>query len=151
MVKKLFATVIFCSVAIAVDLVSKEYFFTHPEHLGPLTSFLSLTLVKNKGITFGLAQGYLGPIIFANVILLIGTFFIALNQERTFLRYLWLLIFSGGIANLYDRILLGYVRDFIHLHYQSWSWPVFNIADCMISLAVVALLYYYSQQTSSNS
>jgi len=50
------------------------------------------------------------------------------------------LILGGAIGNLYDRIAYGYVVDFIDVYYQSWHWPVFNIADCAISVGVVMML-----------
>jgi signal peptidase II len=44
------------------------------------------------------------------------------------------LILGGGVGNLIDRLLLGHVVDFISLHYQSWYWPAFNLADSAITL-----------------
>ena len=51
------------------------------------------------------------------------------------------LILSGAICNLYDRIVFGYVRDFIKLDFINF--PVFNIADCAISVGVVLLCVYF--------
>jgi len=50
------------------------------------------------------------------------------------------LILGGAIGNLFDRISYGYVIDFIDVYYQTWHWPVFNIADCAISVGVVMML-----------
>jgi signal peptidase II len=49
-------------------------------------------------------------------------------------------IFGGAIGNFIDRIRLGYVIDFIHLHLGSYSFYIFNVADSAITLGVVALL-----------
>ena len=151
LMKKILIFILISLFLVAIDLMSKDYFFYHPHTIGPVTSFLSVTLVKNKGVTFGIAQGYLGAIIAANLVLLALTFSMALSQKNTLVGYLWLAVFSGGLANLYDRIVLGYVRDFIHLHYKTYSWPVFNIADCFICLGVTMLVYFYSRQTSSDN
>ena len=51
------------------------------------------------------------------------------------------LIIGGALGNVTDRILLGSVVDFIHVHYQdTFSWPVFNVADILITVGVGLLL-----------
>ncbi len=50
------------------------------------------------------------------------------------------LILGGAIGNVIDRISYGYVIDFIDVYYQTWHWPVFNIADCAISVGVLMML-----------
>ncbi len=50
------------------------------------------------------------------------------------------LILGGALGNVWDRILLGYVVDFIDVFYQAWHWPAFNIADSAISIGAVLLI-----------
>ena len=50
------------------------------------------------------------------------------------------LILAGTLGNLFDRLVFGGVRDFMHLHYQSFDWPVFNFADCCLVLGAFLLL-----------
>ena len=50
------------------------------------------------------------------------------------------LILGGAIGNVIDRIWLGYVVDFIHVYYQQWHFPAFNIADSAISIGVVMII-----------
>ncbi len=50
------------------------------------------------------------------------------------------LIFGGAIGNLYDRIKLHYVIDFLEVHIMHYHWPDFNVADSCISIGVVLLL-----------
>ncbi len=50
------------------------------------------------------------------------------------------LVLGGAIGNLYDRMSLGYVVDFIHVHYGSWHFPAFNIADCGITVGATMLV-----------
>ncbi|MCU0754257.1 MAG: signal peptidase II [Xanthomonadales bacterium] len=52
------------------------------------------------------------------------------------------LIVSVAIGNAIDRVLYGYVVDFIHVYWREWSWPVFNIADSAISVGAVLLILY---------
>jgi len=51
------------------------------------------------------------------------------------------LILGGAIGNLIDRVMYGYVIDFFDVYYQTWHWPVFNIADSAITLGVAFMLY----------
>jgi signal peptidase II len=50
------------------------------------------------------------------------------------------LILAGTLGNLFDRLVFGGVRDFLHLHYQSFDWPVFNLADCCLVCGAFLLL-----------
>ena len=50
------------------------------------------------------------------------------------------LILAGTLGNLYDRLVFGGVRDFLHFHYNSFDWPVFNIADCCLVCGAGLLL-----------
>jgi signal peptidase II len=49
-------------------------------------------------------------------------------------------VLGGALGNLYDRLTLGYVVDFLFFHYQQYYWPAFNVADSAISVGVVLLL-----------
>lgn len=52
------------------------------------------------------------------------------------------LVLSGGIGNLIDRVMLGYVVDMLHLEFWP-SYPVFNVADMCVVVGVVLLMLYY--------
>jgi signal peptidase II len=50
------------------------------------------------------------------------------------------LILAGTLGNLFDRLVFGGVRDFLHVFYQSFDWPVFNVADCCLVCGAFLLL-----------
>ena len=50
-------------------------------------------------------------------------------------------VIGGALGNLNDRIIHGYVIDFIEFHYENLYWPIFNFADVAISIGVILLLY----------
>ena len=50
------------------------------------------------------------------------------------------LILGGAVGNVADRIRLGYVVDFIDVHFKGWHYPAFNIADSAITCGVILLL-----------
>ena len=57
------------------------------------------------------------------------------------------LIAGGAIGNIYDRVVLGPVTDFIHWHIrQSFNWPVFNVADAALVVGVLALILFGPRQ-----
>jgi len=97
--------------------------------------FLSLTHVLNTGTAFGLFQnaGWFFTI-FA-----IGVSAYIIYAYRTFdmsMQVLLALVLAGALGNLVDRLIYGAVIDFVDVH----VWPVFNVADSAISIAVVLLL-----------
>ena len=102
-----------------------------------LLPFFSLTYVENSGSAFGLFQN-------ANLFLLILSLFVLLLmfiwRKDIFVLGNWAkcgyyLIFAGALGNIYDRIFLGYVVDFLDFHF----WPVFNIADSSITIGAVLI------------
>lgn len=50
------------------------------------------------------------------------------------------LVLGGAVGNLIDRVMLGYVIDFIDVYYDKWHFPAFNVADSAISVGVVMLI-----------
>jgi len=50
------------------------------------------------------------------------------------------LVLGGALGNLYDRLTLGYVVDFLLFYYQQWAWPAFNVADSAICVGVALLM-----------
>ena len=70
-----------------------------------------------------------------------------------------LLILGGALGNLWDRLTLGYVVDFLDVYYQGaesvWHWPAFNIADSAISIGAVMLvidaLFFKSSDSRTRS
>ena len=63
------------------------------------------------------------------------------NPEQQHLFCLGLaLVLGGALGNLYDRVTLGYVVDFLFFHYQEYYWPAFNVADSAICVGVALLI-----------
>jgi signal peptidase II len=51
------------------------------------------------------------------------------------------LVLGGAIGNVIDRLLFGYVIDFLLFYYRSWSYPAFNVADSAITVGVVLIIF----------
>ena len=63
-----------------------------------------------------------------------------LPAERVCLAIALALVLGGAVGNLWDRLLYGFVVDFIQVYYQQWYFPAFNVADSAITVGAVLLL-----------
>lgn len=111
------------------------------ESIPVIRNFLHFTLVHNTGIAFGLFknQGIVFIIIpFIAVVLIAYNIYYHRNNARVSRMYIvgFSLILAGAIGNLVDRIMFGYVIDFIDFR----VWPVFNIADSAITIGTIFIL-----------
>ena len=102
---------------------------------------LSLTYVENTGAAFGLFAGGTMVLFVLTAILLILLVFAyirLLDSDYLFLRVLTVFAVSGGIGNMFDRLLYGYVIDMIW--FTPINFPVFNLADCYITVCAFLLI-----------
>ncbi|WP_448585517.1 signal peptidase II [Thermaurantiacus sp.] len=110
----------------------------------PVLPVFSLTWVENRGLSMGLFTADSAPGRWLLVALTLGiAAFVArwLRRERRAPEQVALaLVLGGAIGNIIDRVRLGYVIDFIHLHLGRWSFYVFNVADAAITAGVALLL-----------
>lgn len=133
-------------VIVACDQVSKTVVSRYiPETGTPiLEPFFSLTPTRNPGGAFSLLQARNGVFI-TIAVLAIGALIYAFHNFRSqdgLLASSLALALGGAIGNLMDRAQFGYVRDFFHLHTATGQtlWPIFNVADSAITVAIVLLL-----------
>ena len=108
-----------------------------------LSNFLSLNLVWNKGIAFGLfsiqnSNLYNSLTIFISIVIII-VFFLSI-KARGMEKLAYSFIVGGGIGNLYDRVVFKKVVDFIDFHINGLHWFIFNVADIFITLGIIFML-----------
>lgn len=112
-------------------------------HVAP---FLSLVLVFNKGAAFSFLAGASGWQREFFIAIAIGASALIVYllrrhaDERLFCAGL-ALILGGALGNLYDRVALGHVVDFVLLHVHDYYWPAFNVADSAITVGAAALIW----------
>ena len=107
---------------------------------------LSLTLVMNPGLAFGLLgtvpRGWRWVVAALSLVALAVLARVALRVLPTGGVFGVLavgLIFGGAVGNLIDRARFGAVVDFVDVHWNAWHWPAFNVADSAISVGVALL------------
>lgn len=112
-------------------------------HLAP---FLNLVLVHNTGAAFGFLSSAGGwQNVFFIVVAVAASIFILwmyrrLGARDRLLAVGLLLVLGGALGNLLDRLIHGYVIDFIDVYYGTWHWPAFNTADSAITVGAVLLV-----------
>jgi signal peptidase II len=130
------------SVALVIfvaDFFIKRYFLVHPhpQSTPVIKNILYLTVVYNKGAAFGLLRGQTALLIYLGIIFL--TIFVSSiwKEKRKDPIFLFAcgLILGGALSNMYDRLILGYVVDYIDVR----IWPVFNLSDSSISVGAFLL------------
>lgn len=131
-------------VLVALDQITKWLVVVNlkPIHDIPIIEgIFHLTYVENRGAAFGILQGRHLFFIITTLIVIIGVtiYYFKLPQEKKYhwMRLSLVLLVSGAIGNLIDRIRLNYVIDF--LYFKLIDFPVFNIADICVVVGVSIL------------
>jgi signal peptidase II len=110
----------------------------------PFTSFFSLVLAFNTGAAFSFLAGAAGwqRWLFTAIAVLACALMLWLLKRggsRLYCAGLALII-GGALGNLYDRLVLGHVVDFLLFHWRDWHYPAFNVADSAITCGAAALI-----------
>jgi signal peptidase II len=110
-----------------------------------IPNVLHFTYVENTGASFGIFQNsVVFFIIVTGIVLAAGITFMIRSRKThsTFLKVSLSLVIGGAFGNFYDRIVFGFVRDFIDFKFLSfWNW-IFNIADAALVIGAILLGIY---------
>lgn len=135
------------AVVVAVDLYTK-YLTQQVFELGDqlmVTSFFNLVRYHNEGAAFSFLADAGGwqKWFFTGISAAASIFIIYLLKKHSNEKlFCWglALVLGGALGNLYDRVTLGYVVDFLSFHLNDLYWPAFNVADSAICVGVGMLL-----------
>jgi signal peptidase II len=154
---KLYISLSIALIILTLDLASK-YWVESALEFGqriPLTSFFNLVLTYNPGAAFsflseqpGWQRWFLSSIA-GGAALLIIYLLNKYKHEKLFCLSLSFIL-GGALGNLYDRITLGHVVDFLDFYIGDYHWPAFNIADSAIFIGA-GLMIYESFQNKKDS
>lgn len=112
----------------------------------PIMQYVNLTYVHNTGAAFSFLsdaggwQRWFFAVLALVISAVIAVWLARLKHHETLMAAALSLILGGAIGNLIDRLVYGYVIDFLDVYYQNWHWPAFNIADSAITLGVILML-----------
>ena len=147
MIKKYFWNYFFIIGFFTLDRVSKTLIINYHEIFGQtnisITNFLSLNLIWNNGIGFGLFsfnnEVYYNLLTAIIIVITLIVLWMILRTDKLE-RIAFLMIFSGSLGNIFDRLYYSSVPDFIDIHIGNFHWFIFNVADIFISLGVIFLI-----------
>ena len=136
--------IIYSIIFFILDFISKvivNNFVSLTESITVINNFFYLTNVHNLGAAWSL---FSGQRILLIVVGIAALFFIFrwINDFKNNNKNIWAfsLLISGLLGNLFDRIIYGYVRDFLDFRFGSYNYPVFNLADTFIFCGVILLI-----------
>jgi signal peptidase II len=112
----------------------------------PVLPFFSLVRVHNTGAAFSIladaggwqrwffiAVGVIATVIIVRLL--------KRHAHETRMALALALVLGGALGNVIDRVVLGYVVDFLYFHYRGFAWPAFNVADSAISVGAALLIW----------
>ena len=133
---------------IAIDLGTKAIataMLTYGNPVPVLPSF-NLTLLHNTGAAFSFLADAAGwqRWFFVTLAVVVSVVLVGwlrkLKVDETWTAIAIVLILGGAIGNVYDRVVHGYVVDFLHFYWQDWHFPAFNLADTAITIGAVMMI-----------
>lgn len=116
--------------------------YINPEPIPVIEGFFYLVHIGNTGAAWGMFQG-LGLVLAIFALITIISIFVfrkMLSLHLLSMQLTFGLLIGGILGNLYDRIAIGHVIDFIDIQLPFYRWPAFNIADSAICVGVICYL-----------
>lgn len=129
----------------AIDQIIKYFVCAYLEPIGSkiiVENFLQLSYVENTGAMMGLMQGKTSLLAVLAIIILVVLFALILTKKIKFgfIYCCLVMIVSGGIGNIIDRIFRGFVVDYIEVLFVDFY--VFNFADCLVTVGAFLIIGY---------
>jgi len=151
---------------IAVLIVDQFTKYLTTKNLGlyesyEILSFFNFTYARNYGAAFsflGNASGWQKYLFTGLALVISGYLLYTLKKTNSVHRWMnsaYALVLSGAIGNVIDRLVFGYVIDFIDVDLGFYRWPVFNIADSAIfigaAMIIIDSLFWSEKRDKSNT
>ncbi len=135
-----------CILIIIFDIITKRVAVFSLKDISTvpiIQDILHLTYVENRGAAFGMLQNQRWIFMIITVIVIIAIiYFKTKNKLTSKLLDLGLsFVLGGAVGNMIDRVILGYVVDFID--FQIINFPVFNVADIFVVIGAIILVIFY--------
>lgn len=148
---------VFFALLVGIDQATKYITLTLLKPVGNIdiiNGFFSLTYVENRGAAFGMMQG--GKWIFVMLTVIVCMFCVfyysklAVQNKLFSVRTAIVLVCSGAVGNLIDRLFRGYVVDMLNFNIFGYDFPVFNFADICVCtgafLLVMGIMFFDKEE-----
>lgn len=131
-------TILFFVIDLVSKLVVSNYLILYKNYV-LIGGFFNLTYVKNTGAAWSILSGRINLLIIISLIVIILGFVYAYKNKpkNKYVKIAYAMILGGSIGNLFDRIVYGYVIDFLDLNLFGYNYPIFNLADSFIVIGVI--------------
>lgn len=151
MMKK-YSSWIWIALAIAVDQLTKYFIrlnFAHCDTRPVIPGLMNLTYVRNVGAAWGILAGwrYVLAALAAAMLIFIATKRAKIFGEGIIAKLSFILLFGGIVGNMIDRVVFGFVTDFLDFHIKNSHFPSFNVADSCICIGVGLFIILSFQQS----
>lgn len=132
------------AVVLIADLISKHFTTGYDTAKSIIPYIINFKSSQNTGAAWSIFSGStIALIIITFVAIALIIFYAIWSKNKSYFFNISIsLILSGAIGNLIDRLIFGYVRDFIQFDFWK-SFPIFNLADAALTIGVVCLCIYY--------
>ena len=131
-------------ITLVIDQTSKYLILINVkefESIPIINNFFKVTFMKNTGAAFSFLEGNVPLIIIVTSIIIIFILrYIKITNPKRQEKIFYSLIIGGAFGNLIDRIVHGYVIDFLDFNLFGYNYPVFNIADISIVVGIFSLI-----------
>ena len=135
--------IILVSLFLLIDIISKlliDKYLVLNKSYKIINNFFYITKVYNEGASWSILWGMRILLILIGIIVLIGLLYYQRKFKENVRNILaFSLLYAGIIGNLLDRIIYGYVIDFIDFKILTYDYPVFNVADICIVLGIILM------------
>lgn len=144
-IKSLILYILITAVLTQIDQVTKYIAEKHlymKNDIDIIKDVLTLTYLRNNGSAFGMFSGRIIAFVILTVIIVAVITYVIIrmpvNKRFLPMYVVCIMLVSGAAGNFIDRVRFGYVRDFIY--FKLINFPVFNVADCYVTIAVIAFI-----------
>ncbi len=143
---KIIVLVVLSVAILALDLITKYVIcgmFAENEGITAIPYLFNIIVVHNEGAAWGILSGnQIGLIILSILLFAFLIWYFVKEKKKSWLLVISMaFIYGGCIGNLFDRIVFGYVRDFIQFAFWQ-SFPIFNFADVFLTVGVILFAIY---------
>lgn len=137
---------------VAVDQLTKLYFrnnFQDGSVVTIIENFFIFKFAKNTGAAWSLfadkdwSQLFFKILTIVSLVLFVLLFIFAYIKNHRFLQFSIAVVIAGTLGNFLDRIIFGYVTDFISFQFGSYYFPIFNVADICLTIGVIMVFVHF--------